>query len=311
MMHHFIRPYWLWLLLPALCYLVWVIYSCRQHNPWKNVCDPHLLPALLQSSPYKTRSLFYFSLFLFYAICIFSLAGPAWKKASLPVYRDVSSLMLVLDLSSTMNETDLKPDRLTRAKYKIRDLINAAQNTQMGLVVFTQEAFTVSPLSQDANTLNALLDELSPEMMPVSGSDSSQGLTEGYKLLQQAAASHGNLLLITASNPTADSFSAVKTIAQSGGHLSVLAMLDNNAANQATIANLQQLTKTGGGTFYLFTADATDIQTIASSANSKQVINNDKMESAYLWLDAGPWFCLLLIPIALLVLRETMRHEKH
>jgi Ca-activated chloride channel family protein len=210
-----------------------------------------------------------------------------------------------------MEEVDIKPDRLTRAKYKIRDLINTAQNTQMGLVVFTKEAFTVSPLSQDANTLNALLDELNPDMMPVAGSDSGQGLLEGYKLSKQASSEHGNLLLITASHPTAGSFRAAKTIAQDGGHLSVLAMLENTSANQAIISNLQQLAKMGGGKFYQFTADAADIQNIADAATSRQLIHNDKMENVYLWLDAGPWFCLLLIPIALLVLRENRRHEKN
>jgi Ca-activated chloride channel family protein len=311
MILHLIRPYWLWMLLPAFLYLVWVIYSFRRRNPWKKVCDPHLLPALLQSSPQQSQSIFYFSLFLFYAVCIFALSGPAWKKAQLPVYRDLNSMMIVLDLSAAMNETDLKPDRLSRAKYKIRDLINSAQNTQMGLVVFTEEAFSASPLSQDANTLSALLDELSPDMMPVAGSDSGQGLTEGFKLLKQVGAEHGTELLITASNPTANSWSAAKSISDGGGHLNVLAVLDSNAANQTTIANLQQLAKTGGGTFYLFSADASDIQNILNSAGTKQIVNNETVENAYLWLDAGPWFCLLLIPIALLVLRENMRHEKH
>jgi Ca-activated chloride channel family protein len=220
-------------------------------------------------------------------------------------------MMLVLDLSPSMNDTDLKPDRLTRAKYKIRDLINSAENTQMGLVVFTEEAFTASPLSQDANTLNALLDELNPAMMPVTGSDSGEGLTEGYKLLNQGGAAHGNLLLITASNPTANSWSAAKTIARGSSHLNVLAMLDNSSSNQTTISNLQQLAKTGNGSFYLFTADAADIQNILSSAGSKQIINNENMENANVWLDAGPWFCLLLIPISLLLLRENLRHAKN
>ena len=310
MILHFIRPYWLLMLLPAFLYLGWVIHSFQQHNPWKKVCDPHLLSALVQPSSHRSQSLFYFSLFLFYTICIFALSGPAWKKAALPVYRDVNSMMLVLDLSAAMNETDLKPDRLSRAKYKIRDLINAAQNTQMGLVVFTEEAFTASPLSQDANTLSSMVDEVSPGMMPVAGSDSGAGLTEGYKVLKQGAALHGNLLLITASNPTAGSWSAAKTIASDGGHVNVLAMLDDNSANQSTIANLQQLAKTGNGTFYLFTADAKDIQNILAAAGSKQVIKGENMENAYLWLDAGPWFCLLLIPVGLLLLRENMRHEK-
>lgn len=310
-MIHFIRPYWLCMLLPALFYLLWIVYSYRQNNPWKNVCDTHLLPALLQNSPYSSQRIFYVTLFLLYAICIFALAGPAWKKAELPVYREASSLMLVLDLSPSMLNTDLKPDRLTRAKYKIRDLINTGQNIQMGLVVFTEEAFTASPLSQDANTLNALLDELNPAMMPLAGADSGQGLTQGYQLLKQAGVAHGNLLLVTASDPTSNSWNAAKAIADGGGRLNVLAMLDNNTANQTTIANLQQLAKTGGGKFYLFTADTTDIQNILNSANTRQIINSQHQESAYVWQDAGPWFCLLLIPIALLVLRENKQHEKH
>ena len=269
------------MLIPALCYAAWIMLTLPAILG--KMCDPHF-PALVQLTPYKTRLWFYIVLFLLYAISIFALSGPSWKKASLPVYREVSSLMLVLDLSPTMNATDLKPNRVTRAKYKIRDLINAAQNTQMGLLAFSQEAFTVSPLSQDANTLNALLDELSPEMMPVSGSDSGEGLVEGHKLLKQAGANHGNILLITASNPTAMSWNLAKTIAQAGGRLSVLAMLDNTVSNQTILANLRQLAQTGGGTCYIFTPDASDIQAIAKSINNKQIINNDQVENAYTWL---------------------------
>ncbi len=309
MMLHFIRPNWLWMLLPAALYLGWVMHSVRQHNPWKKVCDAHLLPMLLETNRAQSQRLFQCALVLLYAISIFALAGPALKKVSLPVYRDVSSVMLVLDLSNAMNETDLKPSRLARAKYKIRDLINIAQNMQMGLVVFTEEAFTASPLSQDANTLSTLLDELDPAMMPLPGSDSGQGLTEGYQLLKQAGAPHGNVLLITASDPTASSFSAAKTIAAAGGHVNVLAMLDNIPSNQNTLSHLQQLATTGGGTLTLFTANASDIQSIVSAVSSKHVMNNENSENAYVWLDAGPWLCLLLIPLALWILRENNRHE--
>lgn len=308
-MIHFIRPDVFWMLLPALFYLAWVVYSSRPHNPWKKVCDPHLLAALVEYRTFKTNHFLYVLFFLFYVISIIALAGPAWKKVSLPVYRDVSSMMVVLDLSSAMLEVDIKPDRLARAKYKMRDLIHASQNTQMGLVVFTDEAFTVSPLSQDANTLNALLDELTPGIMPVSGSDSGQGLTEGHRLLKQAAVNHENILLITASNPTANSWNAAKAIAEEGGQVNVLAMLANNANNQTILSNLQQLAKTGNGSFYLFTTDASDVQGIIKSQGSAQHLNAENTQQAYQWQDAGPWFCLLLIPIALFVLREKMRHE--
>lgn len=309
MTFHFIRPVWLWLLLPAMLYLVWVIYSVRHRNPWKAVCDAHLLSALLLQPARHSKWLLFSVLFLFYVIAIFALSGPAWEKTSLPVYRDVSSMMLVLDLSPNMNDTDLKPDRLTRAKYKIRDLINTGKNTQMGLVAFTEEAFTASPLSQDANTLNALIDELVPEMMPVAGSDSGQGITEGYQLLKQAGAPYGNVLLITASAPTANSWSAASKVAASGGHLNVLAVLADTTANQNLISDLQQLAKTGNGKFNLFSANTSDIQNILSKSDNRQVVSTDKSENANLWRDAGPWFCLLLVPFLLLVIREMQRHE--
>jgi Ca-activated chloride channel family protein len=259
MMIHFIRPFWLMALVPVCLYLAWVIYSYQQSNPWKKVCDPHLLPTLLQSTTTKSSLFFNINLLLFFIISIFALAGPAWEKTSLPIYRDINSIMLVLDLSTNMQGIDIKPDRLTRAKFKIRDLIHAAHNTQMGLVVFTEEGFVASPLSRDANTLNAMLDDLYPQMMPVSGSDSGQGLTQGLTLLKQAGAEHGTVLLITASEPSASSWSAAKNIADAGGDLNILAMLESNSANQTIISKLQQLAKMGNGTFYLFSPDATDI----------------------------------------------------
>lgn len=301
---HFMRPYWLLALVPALLYLGWVIYSSRQYNPWKAICDPHLLPALLQAGKTRSQRLFYFCLSLFFIIAIFALAGPAWHKTKLPVYQDLSSRMLVLDLSPAMQIADLKPDRLTRAKFKIRDLINASQNTQMGLVVFSGEAFVASPLSQDANTLNALLDELNPQMMPIAGSDIGQGLTQALTLLTQTGVRHGDILLITASEPTASSWTAAKTINQAGHELHVLALMEQNAATQKTISSLQQLASLGGGALYLFTPDETDIQHIIRNHHVTQAIRDQNVENATLWQDAGPWFCLLLIPLVLLVLRE-------
>lgn len=310
MMPYFIRPFWLYLLIPALLYFIGVMFASRQTNPWKKVCDAHLLPALIQASPTISRRIFHTTLFLFFVTSIFALSGPAWKKTQLPIYRDVSSIMLVLDLSPAMQLDDLKPDRLSRAKFKIRDLINAAQNTQMGLVVFTNEAFVASPLSKDANTLDALLDELNPQMMPVAGSDMSQGLTQGLTLLKQAGVANGNLLLITASEPSAASWAAAKSIAQVGGHLNVLAMVDSNATTKDIISQLRQLATMGDGSFYLFTPDSTDIQNILTSNQSHHAIKDENIENAYVWQDAGPWFCLLLIPLALLVLREKVRYEK-
>ena len=306
---HFIRPYWLGLLLPAVAYLIWLVHHHRHYNPWLNVCDAHLLTALVQAPPKQDKLPFYGALGIFYSLCICALAGPAWHKSTLPVYQESDAVMLVLDLSSAMQESDLKPDRMTRAKYKIRDFINAAKTTQMGLVVFSAEAFTVTPLSADANTLSSLLEELTPAIMPVDGADSGQGLVAGANLLAQAAIKQGNVLLITASAPTANSISAARHIAAQGGHLHVLGMLEDNVSNQALITQLHELAQNGNGTYYPFSTEASALMATLHTTASHQVLQNENA-NAYLWVDAGPYICLLLLPFGILLLREHTGHEK-
>lgn len=306
-MIHFIRPIWLFAFVPVIVYLLWIIYFSRQNNPWQDIVDPHLLPILVQENKKHSQYFFYSALFLLFIIGIFALAGPTWKKTQLPMYQELNSTMLVLDLSPNMEVNDLKPNRLTRAKFKIRDFINVNQNMQMGLVVFSREAFTVAPLSQDANTLNALLDELNPQMMPISGADMAQGINEGITLLKQAGISHSNLLLITASAPTAESWNAAKLARDAGYSINILAMFEENLSTQQTISALQNLANLSGGNVYLFTNDNRDIQNILAYKNASSPNIKERMiETSQLWQDAGPWFCLFLIPLLLFVLREKL-----
>ncbi len=304
MMIHFIRPFWLLALIPALFYFTWIICSSRQKNPWQKICDPHLLAKLLQENKMKSQRFFYSILLFFFIIAIFALSGPSWQKTQLPVYRDINSTMLVLDLSPAMLTNDLTPERLSRAKFKIRDLITNSQNTQMGLVAFSGEAFVASPLAQDANTLKGIVDELHPQIMPLSGSDIGQGLTEALTLLKQSDVQNSSVLLITCSEPTTNSWTAAKALREAGYQLNILAMLPSNSETKAVISALKELAKIGGGSFNLFTPDATDIENILQSYSGNQTVKDQNVEDAKFWRDAGPWFCLLLIPLVMLILRE-------
>jgi len=306
---HFIRPYFLVLLIPAFLYLIWITYSRGYYNPWKKICDAHLMKALIHKSAYKSNILYNLCLFLLFLIGIVSLAGPSWKKQEMPIYKETSSLMIVLDLSENMLSSDLAPNRITRAKFKIRDLIRAKENLQMGLVVFSSEAFIASPVSQDANTLNAIIEELHPTMMPVLGSEMSQGLQVGLDLLNHAGQKKNEILLITASQPTANTWKVAKSIAKSGNTLSVLGVYDFN--NQNLTSSLQQLSNIGGGRFYFVSQDSKDTQAIINNLKQTDLSKDNSLESAYLWKDAGSWLCLLLIPFALLIIREKSTNENY
>ena len=142
---HFIRPLWLLALIPwlGLC------YAClrRQAVPgnWSRVCDPALLPHILETVEPANRRLRAGLLALGGV-----LAGPAWKRAPQPTFRDESPLVIVLDLSASMYADDLSPDRISRVRFRLADLLrdrDAGRAGATALVVFAGDAFTVTPLT--------------------------------------------------------------------------------------------------------------------------------------------------------------------
>ena len=54
---------------------------------------------------------------------ILAFAGPTWEKLPQPVFRSQAALVIALDLSRSMDVSDIKPTRLTRARHKIRDIL--------------------------------------------------------------------------------------------------------------------------------------------------------------------------------------------
>jgi Ca-activated chloride channel family protein len=87
-------------------------------------------------------------------LAITALAGPTWQRVPTPVFRNASALVIALDLSRSMDASDIKPSRLERARYKIADLLKKRKDGQTALLVYAGSAFTVTPLTNDTETIN-------------------------------------------------------------------------------------------------------------------------------------------------------------
>ncbi|MFX9023860.1 VWA domain-containing protein, partial [Acinetobacter baumannii] len=81
-----------------------------------------------------------------------------------------------------MAASDMTPDRVTRARYAVDDLLGAARDARVGLVVVSGEAYTVSPLTEDVATIRGLLPPLAPSIMPGSGDQLAPALETAAKL---------------------------------------------------------------------------------------------------------------------------------
>lgn len=315
---HFLHPAWL-LALPLLALLWWFVrQGAEQANPWRRVVDPDLLPVLLAngeaSGNARARQ---WLLATGWLIAVIALAGPVWEKKPLPVFRAPDALVVVLDLSRSMNTPDLRPSRLVRARFKVRDLLRRRKEGQTGLVVFAGDAFAVTPLTTDTATIVAQLSPLAPELMPVQGSRVDLGLEEAEKLLQQAGAGKGRVLLVTDGFSDAAAIDVAGRLRDRGYRLSVLGVGTPQGAplpdgrggfvrdaRGAMVtpgldeAALRRLAGAGGGSYLRIRADDSDLGQLLperdAALDAKAIATGQKADR---WREYAPW---LLLPLALI-----------
>lgn len=82
------------------------------------------------------------------------------EKKEIPNLAPENPVMILLNLSTDMAEKDLTPSRLARAKFEISDLLKMIPSAQSGLIVYSDEPFLISPLTDDARLLDNLLPRL-------------------------------------------------------------------------------------------------------------------------------------------------------
>ena len=129
---HFLRPEWLYALLPLLALLVSIRYLHKQRSGWQSVLASHLYQHLITSKGSKKNRPPLTLLGIGWLLAVLALAGPTWEQLPQPVYQLNTGKVVVLDMSFSMRATDVKPDRLTRAKFKAIDLINAIGEGETG-----------------------------------------------------------------------------------------------------------------------------------------------------------------------------------
>ncbi|MEX2495527.1 MAG: VWA domain-containing protein [Woeseia sp.] len=319
---HWIRPEWL----PALPIVVFLtlIMARRQlaAGKWQRVVDPALAPYVLSRSQAEAGYARWWLMLLAGLLGVIALAGPSWERLEQPVFRSEQAVVIALDLSRSMDAQDLTPSRLTRARLKILELLERRQSGQTALVVYSANAFTVTPLTTDVDTVAALVNSLATDIMPSRGSYPVAAIDKGRELLQQAGAIYGEVLLITDGGTSPDAERAAARLRDAGYRLSVLGVGTVDGApipleeggfvtdNAGRIAiprleeeQLRAMAAAGGGRYATITSDHRDIESLLSGP-AGGASSADESLATDLWKDEGPWLLLLLLPLAALAFRR-------
>ncbi|RBP77785.1 Ca-activated chloride channel family protein [Shewanella putrefaciens] len=318
---HFIRPEWLLALVPLALALLSLWRQHESHSAWNRYIAPHLAKILVTQGNKKSRRPLHL-LALTWLIATLALAGPAVNKQSLPVFAAEQGRVLVMDMSVSMFATDLAPNRLTQAKFRATDLLRNLKEGETGLVAFAGDAFTISPLTRDTGTLLNLLPTLSPEIMPVRGSNLAAGLTQAKTLLAQGGHIRGDIIVMTDGITAAQFDDANSALNGTQYRLAVVAFgtsqgapirlpdgqLQRDSSNEVVVAStdfalLQKLAANNKGVLIQNRTDGNDLaqlQQWLSDAGDAKATDLD----GETWQDLGPYLALSLLLPALFSFRQ-------
>ena len=318
---HFLRPFWLLLLL-----LLPILYlAFRQmrlgDSGWSRLIPARLLSPLIRhnGSSGKTAKSPLAPATAALVILSLALAGPAWREAPTPLKQPGDSLVIALDLSLSMLATDVEPDRLTQAKRKIRDILALREGSLTGLLVFSGDAHVVTPLTDDGRTIEGMLNVLDPVIMPATGNRADLAVARAKELLQQGAPGEGRILLITDNINDRYTGTIRDTLSGTGYALNTLVVgteeggpiplarrgfireNDDIVISRATPQALSQLAGSTGGRSHELTLDDTDIHSLnLSPKDSDDWQESEEGLTVSRWQDDGYWLLWLALPLVLL-----------
>lgn len=319
---HFLRPDWLWAVPAVIACAILLARRQLGAGSWQNVVDAALAPHVLSRSASRRSDYRWWLLGLAGVVAAVALAGPAWQRIEQPVFRSDQALVIALDLSRSMDAQDVAPSRLMRARLKILDLLAQRGSGQTALLVYSSNAFTVTPLTTDTDTIAALANSLSTDIMPSRGSYPIAAIQKGKQLLEQAGATVGEVLLITDGSSSPATERIARDLKDSGYTLSVLAVgtaegapipklgggfvtdqSGNIAVPRLEERSLRALAAAGGGRFSHLSTDDRDLKYLLSGEAGRQKASDEALATDR-WREEGPWLVLLLLPLAAMAFRR-------
>ena len=322
---HFLRPIWLLALIPAFIFFIAMWRINTVVTAWDKAIDKSLLPYLLDRSKNAAQRTPLLLLFSAWVLSTIAMAGPVWEQLPQPVQKREDSLVIVMDLSLSMFAPDHNPTRLDLAKRKLRDILALREEGQTALIVYAGDAHVVTPLTDDVVTIDALTPSLSPNIMPLFGSNPMSAIDMAINLLNDVESTDGRILLMTDGISGFDQELLItEQIQETDYELLVMGigteegapirtsdgsfLTDETGAMVVPTLNknvLQSLTNRVNGRYHDIQLSDADLAFLLAE---NQLLDNEELteveEEFDVWYEAGPFLLFLVVPLSAMVFRR-------
>ena len=105
------------------------------------------------------------------SLMIIALLGPSFGENKEEIDLVGKDIMILVDLSGSMNANDVKPSRLEKVKFEMKKVIDEFSSDRIGIIMFSGEAFVQCPMTYDKNALNLFTETLNTGLVPNTGTD--------------------------------------------------------------------------------------------------------------------------------------------
>jgi Ca-activated chloride channel family protein len=316
---HFAQPVWLWGLLAIPLVIVWLLFSApfRQHGLEVRYADAHLLPfltgvATMRRVSSRTPLLGWA---LAWSLLSLAMAGPRWDFRQMSPFEPGADLVILLDISRSMEVTDVNPSRIERARQEIQDLVVASPGISIGLIAFATVAHVVTPITEDGESLLRELPAISTSLVQLQGSRLSDAIDRADRLLAGQGDDVAHNILLVSDGDFAESgiVEKVKELRDKGTRFHVLAIGSTQGGpvpgliattgepvlSSLDEAGLQQLAETGDGIFRVADYRSGDTRAILEAIVSRAKTRQNEQLRTLVW---NEYFYWLLIPAMLTLL---------
>ncbi|MBO5642678.1 MAG: VWA domain-containing protein [Kiritimatiellae bacterium] len=193
----FVYPIFLILaFLVPLLGLWWAFLRARREKALSKFVAVHLKTKLMGDSPnvWGLQSAF---LLLGIFMVLIAASRPQWGKASTKIITKSRNVVVAIDVSRSMLVSDVRPNRLERAKADVADLIDSLEGDRCALVAFRNTGVLVCPLTTDHGYLRGALERMTTESAPRGETDIGGAIRTSLEALDPAADDHNAIIIIS------------------------------------------------------------------------------------------------------------------
>ena len=319
---HFVRPWMFWGLV-ALPLIYWLVQRSVKNSHWSRWIKEPLL-SLLVNDKSNAIGWYKWTLTLFFLCGIIVVAGPALEKQPTPLQKSPASIYFVLDLSLSMLASDVTPNRLGLARFKISDILKQHPDATAALIVYAGSAHRVIPLTEDHATIINQLPALNPEIMPSFGSNAQAAMQIVVDSFTALKLPQATVIWFTDESSNQQIGAVAQQLSQQNINLKLIAIgtaqggevplqngrkLLNNAGNKVIasvpLQLMQASAKKHGIDYYQAQQLMPRLITQMSSQRQPTEQSKKRLSTTTQWQELGYW----LLPLMLLLLAPLLRRQ--